>query len=67
MDKLNVRYGLIFNEMDALATDVGYKYFLSPTNKKIADFRIVTAVVDRINFLDKIQVDKDFKMNGYVM
>ncbi|CAI2368720.1 unnamed protein product [Moneuplotes crassus] len=65
-DNLNVRFGLILNEMDTLATDVGYKY-VGSSNAGKDDFRITTAVIDGMNFFERIQTDQDLKMNGYVM
>ena len=67
VDKVNVRFGLILNEMDALATDVGYKYVRTRKAGVRDNFRIVSAVVDRMDFFSKIKANQDFKMNGYVM
>ena len=53
--------------MDALATDVGYKYVRTLKSGARDNFSIVTAVVDRMDFFHKIKANRDFKMNGYVM
>ena len=67
VDESKIRFGLIFNEMDALATDVAYKYVRGTKASTSDDFRILTAAVDRMDFFQKIHADQDFKMNGYVM
>jgi len=63
----NISFGLILKEMDTLATDVGYKYVRQRKSGVRDNFKVITAVVDRMDFFDKIRSNQDFKMNGYVM
>lgn len=66
-NKKGIRSSLILNEMDSLALDVSYKYVRIRKSGQKDNFRLVTTVVDRMNFFHKIKPNQNIKMNGYVM
>jgi acyl-CoA hydrolase len=66
-DKKGIKSGLILNEMDSLALDVGHKYIRTKKAGVTDNFRLVTLVIDKVNFFHKILSNQDVKMNGYVM
>ncbi len=68
----NLRYGKIIEELDALAGDCSYKYLLDSLDQKNFDpetrpYYLVTVSVDRIDFVGRLDSDKDLRMSAYML
>jgi len=64
-----IRYGKIIEEIDALTGDSCYKYMqatpeCSYINK---EFMLATVSVDRVDFLSKLDAQKDLKLASYIV
>ena len=71
-DQTYLRYGKIIEELDAMAGDCSYKYMLKNLdednfNPDKRDFSLVTVSVDRIDFMNKLEADKDMRLSGYML
>ena len=58
--------------MDALAGDCSYKYLLDSLDPKNFDpetrpYYLVTVSVDRIDFVGRLDSDKDLRMSAYML
>lgn len=67
-----IRYGKIIEELDAIAGDCSYKYLLESLDPKhfnpdTRDYFLVTVSVDRIDFMNKIDANKDMRLSGYML
>ena len=62
-----IRFGKIVEEMDAFAGDCCYKYMCPDGQSENLPFFIVTVSVDRIEFANKIDGNKDLKMVASMM
>jgi acyl-coenzyme A thioesterase 9 len=60
----NVRGGRLLEIMDYMASSGAYRYCL-PADSKNADFSVVTASVDHINFFRPVVVDRDCMFSAY--
>lgn len=68
----NLRYGKIIEELDALAGDCSYKYLLQNLdqenfNPETRPYYLVTVSVDRIDFVGKLDSEKDLRMSAYML
>lgn len=68
----NLRYGKIIEELDALAGDCSYKYLLESLDPKhfnpdTREYFLVTVSVDRIDFVSKLNAEKDLRMSAYML
>ncbi len=61
-DNKTVRYGMLFEMLDALAADVAYRH----CGEGAAVHTIVTAAVDGVRASASIDIDNDLKLQGYV-
>lgn len=61
-DGKTVRYGKLFELLDALAADVAYRH----CGGKGSPLTIVTASVDGVKNFTKIDIVDDIKMQGYI-
>jgi len=61
-DGYNMRFGKLFEILDALAADVAYRH----CGGKKDDLYVVTAGVNRMKMLSKISLQNDFKLQGYL-
>ena len=61
-DNKTVRYGMLFQILDALAADISYRH----CNNDFASYTIVTAAVDEVNAFVHIDVTQDLKLQGYL-
>jgi acyl-coenzyme A thioesterase 9 len=71
-DGSSLRYGKIIEELDALAGDCSYKYLLESLdpkhfNPETRPYFLVTVSVDRIDFVGKLNSEKDMRMSAYMM
>lgn len=71
-DSKNLRYGKIIEELDALAGDCAYKYLLENLdpkhfNAETRPYFLVTVSVDRMDFVRKLDSDKDMRMSAYML
>lgn len=71
-DSKNLRYGKIIEELDALAGDCCYKYLLESLDPKhfsaeTRPYFLVTVSVDRIDFVSKLDSDKDMRMSAFIL
>jgi acyl-CoA hydrolase len=71
-DGQSIRFGLIIEELDAMAGDCSYKYLLDSQHVNGADikgrdFYLVTVSVDRVDFMRKLDVYKDLKFSSYML
>lgn len=67
-----LRYGKIIEELDAIAGDCAYKYLLESLDEKNFDpetrpYNLVTVSVDRIDFVNKLDSDRDMRMSAYML
>jgi len=62
-DGVNMRYGKLFEILDALASDVAYRHIGTELASKIA---IVTAGVDSLKANAEISLQDDLKLQGYL-
>lgn len=67
-----ISFGNIIEELDAMAGDCSYKYLLKDDNPEAFDpavrpFYLVTVSVDRVDFMSKIDPEKDLKLSAYML
>jgi hypothetical protein len=62
-DGVNMRYGKLFELLDAFAADVAYRHYGDDPGSKVA---IVTAGVDSMKVIDNISLMNDLKFQGYL-
>jgi len=64
-EQTNVRYGLALQDMESLSTHVALKY--ARTLSKTQKFDLRTVSIDRSTFYSKLNIDRDFRMAGYII
>ncbi|PVZ96968.1 hypothetical protein BB558_007092 [Smittium angustum] len=60
-----IRIGKILEDLDRLAGAIAYKH-TSDVNENVSNTIIVTAAVDRIDILEPIESDKNYKASGII-
>ena len=60
-----VRIGRLMELMDSIAGLVGYRHCFGPLSE-INPFVLVTGSVDSINLFEKITIDHNIRMEGYI-
>ncbi|UZJ52990.1 hypothetical protein CBS101457_002310 [Exobasidium rhododendri] len=67
----NIRLGKVFEDLDSLSGDISYSHVLGgrPTALKqsLNPIFIVTASVDRLDLLEQLRADKDYRLSGMVI
>jgi len=63
-DRKTIRYGKLFELVDALAGDVGYRHV--GLQSGASDFYVVTASVDGMRAFADVSAHEDLKLQGYV-
>lgn len=64
-DGVSMRYGKLFEILDALASDVSYRH-CKEIKKASDNFFIVTACVDAFDLHEEISMNSDLKLQGYL-
>eukprot|EP00743_Colponemidia_sp_Colp-15_P005916 GILK01006361.1.p1 GENE.GILK01006361.1~~GILK01006361.1.p1 ORF type:complete len:480 (+),score=64.67 GILK01006361.1:89-1441(+) len=59
-----LRFGKLLEDMDALAGDVAYRHVQGEVKQR--SVTIVTAVVDRMDFIARLDTKSDLRLRGYV-
>ena len=65
VDGRNIRYGMLFEILDALAADVAYRH-TGGLHDKTNPITIVTASVDGLHAFKYINAFEDLKLQGYI-
>ena len=68
----SIRYGKIIEELDAMAGDVSYKYLLQNLhpdnfNPETRPYFLVTVSVDRVDFMHKLDAEKDLRLSAFML
>ena len=68
IDGITIRFGKLFEILDALAADVAYRHVCSPENysKEAKEATIVTACVDGMRNFSTIRVDQELRLQAYL-
>ena len=67
-----MRYGKIIEELDAMAGDCSYKYLMKNDDPETFDpdkrgYYLVTVSVDRVDFMSKLNAERDLKLSAYML
>jgi acyl-coenzyme A thioesterase 9 len=68
----NLRYEKIIEELDAMAGDCSYKYIMqnddaSNFDPLVRPYYLVTVSVDRVDFMSKLNAERDLKLSAYML
>jgi len=69
VDGNTIRFGKMFEILDALAADVAYRHVCTPGQhfkNEAAEVTIVTACVDGMRNFSTISVDEELRLQGYL-
>ena len=68
IDGITIRFGKLFEILDALAADVAYRHVCSPEHysQEAKQVTIVTACVDGMRNFSTIRVDQELRLQAYL-